>query len=122
MSVACSEVAASDILDDVAPRDVPGQSISTSPALEASSVEAVVHYDVLEQNVLNVCDSAALAKRAYREAVSAITVVVPEHDVACSRADGNTVVAVLDVVILNCEIGSARCKTVPERPSAPRSF
>ena len=122
MSVACSEVAASDILDDVAPRDVPGQSISTSPALEASSVEAVVHYDVLEQNVLNVCDGAALAERAHRETVSTIAVVVPEYDVACSRANGDTVVAVLDMVVLNCEIGPARGKAVPERPSAPRSF
>ena len=71
--------------NDVTPGDVPRKSISTSPALEASTVQVVLHHNILEEDVLDRCNSTALAERADRKTVSTLTVVL--HEIRCKRPE-----------------------------------
>lgn len=62
--------------NDVAPSDVLRETISASPALEASTIELIFHDNVLEKNVLNVCDCATFSKGANGQTVSTLAVVL----------------------------------------------
>ena len=66
------------IEDDIAPGDVPRESVSTGPALEASTVKLVLHHDILEENVLDRCDRTTLAERTDGESMTTLTVVLNE--------------------------------------------
>lgn len=70
-----------DVLENnVAPSDVLCETISASPALEAGTIELILHYDILEEDILDTCDGTTLAERTDRETVATLTVVLDEKD------------------------------------------
>jgi hypothetical protein len=52
------------------------------------------------QNVLNICNRAALAQRADGKSVTAVAIAVTKDDVTGWAADRQAVVAVVDDVVL----------------------
>ena len=60
------------------------------------------------QNVLDVSDGTAFAKRPDRQSVAALTVSISELNVLRSTPNGETVVAIHDVVLLEQQISAAR--------------
>ena len=60
------------------------------------------------QNVLDVSDGTALAEGPDRQSVAALTVSSSELNVLRSTPNGETVVAIHDVVLLEQQISAAR--------------
>lgn len=103
-----------DVLEeDVLPGDVLRETIATCPRFEASSVERVLHNNIIDRDVVNRGDRASLAERADGKTVPTLAVGVAEDDVGGTRADSETVVTILNVIVLEEEVAASSGEAVP---------
>ena len=83
---------------------------SAGPDLDARTVRGVGHGDVGDVNVLDDVDFAGvLAERANRDAVGAVADEVLDDDIGRVGLEGDAIVAVIDVRILDHDVAAAVC-------------
>jgi len=87
---------------------------STRPDLDTRTVGSIRHADVVHVNVLDDINFAGvLAQRTNADTVATVANQVLNNDVGAVRLEGNTIVAVVDVRILNHNVvGAVRVPTI----------